>query len=185
MSLLAFLPLAVATNARALEKRVKPHMKVVVSPPVPVAPPKPNLPVFERGKYYCYDRLDARPVAWSMDHHPVEWDYADTAPNCAYLRHIPSEHVFYVGEQHPCYLHSTNGTGPQQLMPRAAHEGITGRCGCQNVPRAGIPESEIVANRFQNDDQNYEIRSAARRWVRWKDSRPPEVHDHFAAHFVH
>lgn len=54
----------------------------------------PALPTFVPRWWHRRDRLDARPVAWSLRNRPQDWEWRteDTT-----IVHKPSKHVFWVG----------------------------------------------------------------------------------------
>ena len=56
--------------------------------------PKPDLPTFEPRWWYRGDRLDARPVAWSLRNRPDDWQWHHQPYT---IEHKPSRHVFWVG----------------------------------------------------------------------------------------
>lgn len=51
---------------------------------------KPALPVFKRRWWHRSDRLDARPVLWSLRNRPEEW-----RPSYLTVLHVPSGHEFW------------------------------------------------------------------------------------------
>lgn len=51
-------------------------------------------PTFPRKWWFKSDRLDARPVAWSLYNRPDDWKLSDS--ECR-LIHTPSNHKFWVG----------------------------------------------------------------------------------------
>lgn len=55
----------------------------------------PELPTFKPRWWYRNDRLDARPVIWSLKNRPEEWEPADRRPHWM-LKHKPSGHVFRI-----------------------------------------------------------------------------------------
>jgi hypothetical protein len=62
---------------------------------VPSVTERPALPTFPPRSWHRPDRLDARPVIWSLDNHPEEWEPADERPYWLLL-HKPSGHVFRI-----------------------------------------------------------------------------------------
>lgn len=62
------------------------------------------LPCFKSRWWYRRDKLDARPVAWSLRNRPQDWEWQTTRLK---LRHIPSKHVFWTGVG-GCFLYDAN-----------------------------------------------------------------------------
>lgn len=54
---------------------------------------EPQLPVFKPLPWFRDDRLDARPVAWSLRNRPDDWDEATPGYT---IRHKPSDHTFWI-----------------------------------------------------------------------------------------
>ncbi len=120
-----------------------------------------NLPRFKPRWWYRKDRLDARPVIWSLYNHPEEWDTVRPNGNRAlrpysYFQHKPSNHYFriWAGECH--LLEQTE-------------------CGCQSATRG----------RFQVF-QKSGLRKAAQWWENYYKHPLPALNpQHFAGHFIH
>jgi len=55
-------------------------------------------PIFKRRWWYSAERLDARPVIWSLQNHPEEWQYIDPDYRNRIV-HTPSEHEVWTGSQ--------------------------------------------------------------------------------------
>jgi len=53
------------------------------------------LPEFKPRWWYKADRLDARPVIWSLDNHPEEWRVTHEGNYNLTITHIPSNHQFW------------------------------------------------------------------------------------------
>jgi hypothetical protein len=89
------LALLTAVGAKAIEALNKPK--------------ETTPPVFKKLPGFTDDRLDARPVIWSLQHRPEEWSWVRQDPHPmgkarGYLRHNPSEHIFVaVGESSQLY----------------------------------------------------------------------------------
>lgn len=66
----------------------------------------PKLPSFKPRFWYNPEKLDARPVAWSLRNKPEEWEWRNPGYT---IRHKPSGHVFWVanGFGH-YYLYNAN-----------------------------------------------------------------------------
>jgi len=82
----------------------------------PMPAPKaeaPALPEFKPRSWYRPDRLDARPVTWSLRNHPEEWVWGNTRRFT--IIHKPSKHEFWVslGSYHlwraDCSCRTTEG----------------------------------------------------------------------------
>jgi|SRR5215469_195367 len=60
-----------------------------------VSPPR-----FEKFDGYDPNKLDARPLIWSLENKPEEWSYPGPRPDnhalAFYLRHEPSNHLFNI-----------------------------------------------------------------------------------------
>lgn len=111
----------------------------------------PALPSFTPRWWYRSDRLDARPVAWSLRNRPQDWRWR--TENIT-LEHVPSRHVFWVGN------------GP---MFYGLHEAD---CSCKST-----------RGRFQRLQARFVFGPAYRHW-RNNHGRPRHDPVHFAAHFV-
>lgn len=59
---------------------------------VGVAAPKPIMPTFKRKWWYRADRLDARPVIWSLENCPEDWERHQHMRS--WVRHKPSDHCY-------------------------------------------------------------------------------------------
>ncbi len=53
------------------------------------------LPQFKPRWWYRRERLDARPVIWSLDHRPEEWKLNYRGEDYENLLHLPSGHSLY------------------------------------------------------------------------------------------
>lgn len=53
--------------------------------------PKPTMPIFKRKWWYLADRLDARPVIWSLENKPEDWEAPAFTGS---VRHKPSDHFY-------------------------------------------------------------------------------------------
>ena len=67
--------------------------------------PAPQPPVFKRRWWYSDHKHDGRPVLWSIENRPQDWEALDhqlapiqpnTDRDAYYFRHKPSKHVFRV-----------------------------------------------------------------------------------------
>jgi hypothetical protein len=83
MTAFAFLPLPAASSARTMPK-------------IDTA-----LPVFKPRWWFRKDRLDARPVVWSLLNRPDDWIWSSSA-HCVIV-HKPSLHEFWVGNGRESY----------------------------------------------------------------------------------
>lgn len=79
-----------------------------------------NPPKFKPRWYFSHNRLDARPVIWSLENHPEEWQV--DVPGLSIL-HKPSKHTFWIGE-----------SGPARLFPT--------ECSCHTTSRLFQPLQE-------------------------------------------
>lgn len=93
---------------------------------VPSVPEKPELPTFKRRWWFKRDRLDARPVIWSLYNRPDDWEQTSQYR----LTHKPSRHVFWVGNGYGFYglyeancscLSTSNRGRFQPFQQRAFH----------------------------------------------------------------
>lgn len=78
---------------------------------VPYIAERPSLPDFKPRWWYRSDRLDARPVIWSLYNHPEEWEWQHVGYR---INHKPSSHMFWVA----------NGRGYYRL------DSVGVPCGC-------------------------------------------------------
>lgn len=118
---------------------------------------KAPLPRFRPRWWFRSDRLDARPVAWSLRNHPEEWRWRQYGPGSfsdSVIEHIPSKHMFWVHMRGYYRLHADVD------------------CSCTSASQGG---------RFQKFQQRMFGR-AFRHWLRHQ--RPVVDSDQFAAHFV-
>lgn len=55
-------------------------------------------PTFKPKWWYSANKLDARPVIWSLENHPEEWEAAgNPSPGQSFnILHKPSQHLFWV-----------------------------------------------------------------------------------------
>lgn len=70
-----------------------------VSAPAVAAEPEVKtglLPTFEARWWFSRNRLDARPVAWSLINRRSDWEYSESGTRNV-LVHKPSKHEFWVG----------------------------------------------------------------------------------------
>jgi hypothetical protein len=158
MDILAFLPAAIAAAMR--------------KPEVAKASSRPS---FKPRFWYHRNRLDARPVIWSMDNHPEEWEAYSIWSNgkdrvtgrrnwyqLGYMLHIPSNHKFCVDRGSTAYLASAPGLEPGS------------ECGCRSASRGRLQPFHSMA-----------IKDAASRWFDKKFPEPVLDHEHFKSHFLH
>lgn len=62
--------------------------------------PKPTMPEFKKKWWHRSDRLDVRPVIWSMENRPEEWERYGSVSAIS-VQHKPSNHVFNIyGRMH-------------------------------------------------------------------------------------
>lgn len=126
---------------------------------------KPALPVFKRRWWFRDDRLDARPVIWSLENRPEEWE-VDRRSRPLTITHLPSKHEFWVG------------MGGYHLWRAPNLDGTS--CGCLGLTHSG-------ETRFQRFQQ-VAFRRAYRNWLAWnRERRAPEVsarNNQFASHFI-
>ncbi len=120
------------------------------------APSVPNLPKFQSRWWHKPNRLDARPVIWSLYNHPEEWEPGDSRPYY-FIKHTPSGHVFRMRNGKAALV------GPQE-------------CSCLGRSEQG---------RFQLF-QGLAFKRAARVWEYNHDHPPipPVDREQFAAHFI-
>ena len=119
-----------------------------------------KLPEFKPRWWYSPDRLDARPVVWSLKNRPHEWNWRNYALDGSpptysdmMLTHVPSQHHFWIGSAPYHY-------------PRLDDDTI---CSCATL-----------SGRWQMW-QNPALRKAIREWVAQKRGN---VFENFASHFV-
>ncbi len=84
--------LIVALLASAMPAKPEPEVEAVE-----VAPKLEEPPVFKARWWYSSERLDARPVIWSLDHRAHEWGVDFPGTSYETLRHKPSRHEMYSG----------------------------------------------------------------------------------------
>src|SRR5258708_16177680 len=93
----AFAPLALsAIGAAKIEPK---HESEVVAKAEIEATPR--LPTFEPRWWYRADRLDARPVIWSLKNRPEEWTVNYGGRPHYYLKHHPTNHTFSLPPDYP------------------------------------------------------------------------------------
>lgn len=111
-----------------------------------------GLPVFKRRWWFKDNRLDARPVAWSLVNRPQDWRYTD--PEERVLEHIPSKHQFWVGSSRGNYHlwsarcgchHQSEGGGFQKFQQGLFHRAYMQWRKWHRPPQA---EAERFANHF-------------------------------------
>lgn len=118
------------------------------------------LPTFKARWWHRADRLDARPVIWSLRNRPEEWTwvlFADGTNSGRRIVHVPSAHQFWVATRGFYRLERAN-------------------CGCNDA-----------GGRFQLFQQGAFHRAFIRWRHDHPPQQPPVIaidHDHFAAHFV-
>ena len=127
-----------------------------------------SLPIFETKWWFSKQRLDARPVIWSLVNHPEEWN--ETSPGVMF--HMPSEHEFRLGHDRPfralgllhaqCSCHNDTTNLFQHFQSRAVRQAWR-----QWKETEQSTETKVVAG------------SAKHIYV--GEYQP----DHFTAHFVH
>lgn len=61
-----------------------------------------KLPMFKPRPWYRADRLDARPVIWSIYHNPQEWEWGESYGRYT-IRHKPSQHSFWIANGYGFY----------------------------------------------------------------------------------
>ena len=126
----------------------------VVPATVQTAAPE-SLPAFKQRWWFRKDRLDARPVAWSLINRPEEWDWSRTRNGDILSPHVivhkPSNHEFWV-----------YGRGFYRLW--------SADCGCSRAERG----------QFQRFQQGLFHRA----FMQWRDRQYPIDHAHFVEHFV-
>lgn len=154
MDVLAFLSLAAVAR--------KPE--VVEGPPA-----KPD---FAPRWWYRADRLDARPVIWSIKNRPEEWQAINSYDGCevkrradfwafGYMLHVPSQHKFYIRSGEMARLSSAPGME------------LDGDCGCFTASRGRLQPFHSLM-----------LKSAAQGWFRQKFPEPVLDHSHFQSHFI-
>lgn len=125
----------------------------------PIAAKQPeaslSLPTFQRHWWHRNNRLDARPVIWSLENRPQEWDLRFPGSALVLITHKPSQHTFDIG------------WGFAHLYEA--------RCSCN---LRGDAE-----NRFQLF-QGLALKRAGRRWIRNSLRRSHDA-EQFQNHFVH
>lgn len=90
-NMLAFLPAAVAAVLSTTTEKAEP----------------PALPTFKPRWWHNRNRLDARPVMWSLRNRPDDWEWRNEPHT---LRHKPSKHIFWVANGPGFYhLYETDG----------------------------------------------------------------------------
>jgi hypothetical protein len=113
-----------------------------------------KLPTFKPRWWYSSQRLDARPVAWSLINRPEDWEwgrYPNGEDGRLIILHKPSVHEFWVGSGRGFYrLHSAD-------------------CGCSST-----------RGRFQHFQQGLFHRA----FTQWQDAHSNYDTAHFADHFV-
>ena len=117
--------------------------------------PREPLPVFKPKWWWDSDRLDARPVAWSLRNHPEEWKFKEGYIG-KILVHIPSQHQFWVGSQ-PYRLHRAE-------------------CSCHSHSRGKFHFGQHKI--FKQAYRQWYARMIEPR-------HPTNIHEQFCSHFVH
>ncbi len=67
----------------------------LLAPLLPVKIDDASLPQFKPRWWYSRERLDARPVIWSLDNRPEEWKLKHRGEDYENLLHLPSGHYLY------------------------------------------------------------------------------------------
>jgi len=111
-------------------------------------------PTFKPHWWYKKNRLDARPVIWSLYNHPKDWSMS--TPNR--LLHAPSNHEFWVG----------SGKMYTRLYDAQMQ---SGSCSCLHQSERG---------RFQRFQKGRFWRA----YQHWNRNHNAVDADHFAAHFI-
>ena len=119
---------------------------------------EPGLPIFKRRRWFKDNRLDARPVAWSLRNRPEDWEYP--ADSRRRLIHKPSKHEFWVSKW------NVDGYGFYRLLEA--------NCSCMSRSERG---------KFQPFQQGLFGR-AYKHWRRQYDKSNGVDAEQFAAHFV-
>jgi hypothetical protein len=96
---------------------------------------KPLLPTFKPRWWFKVDRLDARPVVWSLRNRPQEWSRKGKRYT---LTHMPSQHTFWIG----------NGVGSYGLYDAD--------CGCSTIERKFQRFQQITFHRAYRSWRRYE-----------------------------
>lgn len=121
---------------------------------------KDDLPVFKKRWWHRADRLDARPVIWSLDNRPDDWGRADYGPGGTLrpawiLRHKPSNHVFWFAvvvrleiEDNSCSCTSTRGRF-QPFQNRAIKRAYR-RWHARNIQPEIDAQNEATVRQFYN-----------------------------------
>lgn len=121
---------------------------------------KDDLPVFKKRWWHKANRLDARPVIWSLDNRPGDWEtakYPGGEGRWMTLLHKPSGHEFYFGYGEGPHLRTestdcscTNSGGRFQMFQKGAIRNAYWRWHDKVIQPAIDAQNEANAKQFYN-----------------------------------